>query len=467
MISLSFLLLLLLNLVLIKTELKFVYEVFRHGARSPWAPGNKGINETRQDIYGEYWFNSLPGLESELTSMGMRQHYLLGYKMRSKYVDTGFLDKSFNMSQLLIFSTNINRTILSAQSQLFGIYPPGTGNQIFANQSILAIPPGNPIPDLDKILTELQNNSLLFGGQVFPVHLFEEKYEALFLPSRCPPFADELKKNEKNEEILAYIKEFNATYYEKLQKVLGFKDKNYLTIPDNLLVISDTYVANYFEGRKLLSLVNAGIDLDEFYKQTKTYLRLNMLKNFGDKELKMAKVTVSKILAVLIDNLDWVVEMENKGKDADWTKRQKFLMHSMHDTNLYALLTLFNETLKTGVLEYSQFASNMIFEFEKPTTNKTEKYVNSDFNLTITYNDRLIYSSTYDKFRDIINPQLMSNEQIDNFCNLTPGEDHLLYIIIIIVLSVVVIIQLIAIIFVVRKRQSQTSEEESLQGITA
>jgi len=97
MISLSFLLLLLLNLVLIKTELKFVYEVFRHGARSPWAPGNKGINETRQDIYGEYWFNSLPGLESELTSMGMRQHYLLGYKMRSKYVDTGFLDKSFNM----------------------------------------------------------------------------------------------------------------------------------------------------------------------------------------------------------------------------------------------------------------------------------------------------------------------------------------------------------------------------------
>jgi len=444
-----------------KTELKFVYEVFRHGARSPWAPGNKGINETSQDIFGEYWFNSLPGLESELTGMGLRQQYLLGYKMRSRYVDTGFLDKSFNMSQVLIYSTNVNRTMMSAQSQLFGMYPPGTGNQIFDNQSILAIPPGNPIPDLDKILTELQNNSILFGSQVFPVHLFDEKYEGLHNTGKCPAISNILNNNEKKQEIVEYQKTFNATYFDKLQSVLGFKDKDYLMSMHNLFLIADAFIASYFEGRNLESLVKAGINLDDFYKETHTIERLWMVRLFGDKDCHVSKLSATGVLKELINNLDWVVAQENLGDKADWTKRQKFIMHSMHDTSIFGILTYLDFTIQTGNKDYPEFASSLIFEFTKNTT-KTKNYNFEDFTVSIEINNKNIYNSQYENFRTKINSQLLTKEEIDDFCDLISHETHILFIIIIVVLAIVVIIQIIVIIIVVRKRQNLAAYSENL-----
>ena len=44
-----------------------------------------------------------------------------------------------------------------------------------------------------------------------------------------------------------------------------------------------------------------------------------MLLNYG-KDAYLARITVSNILKNLIDNLDWVVEMENKGDKAEWLK---------------------------------------------------------------------------------------------------------------------------------------------------
>ena len=447
----KYFLLFILQVASIVCELKFVCEVFRHGSRSPWAPGNTGINATKQDIFGEYWPNSLPGLEPDLTAMGIRQQYLLGYKMKTKYVDTGFLDKNYNASQLLVYSTNVNRTIMSAQSQLFGIYPPGTGPQILKSQSQIAIPPGTPIPDLDRIIAELGVNSLPYASQIFPVHLFEEKYESLHMPNKCPP-ADKIETaNEKKVEIIEFVKKFNDSYFDKLQQVIKFKENNYLTILNNLLVITDTFIANYFEGRQLLSLVNAGIDLKEFYNQSITYLELFSIKIFGDQDCYISKIASSRVFRELIDNMDWVVSMENKGADADWTKRQKFLMLSMHDTSIFGYLTFLNYCLKTGNVNYPVFASNLIFEFEK-TTAKIKDFNNTDFTLKIIYNDKEIYQKTYDEFRNLVYKQLLTTEEIDEFCNLFPTANHLAYMIVIIILGLIIIIQIIVIVIVVRKK---------------
>lgn len=55
-------------------------------------------------------------------------HYLIGSELRNNLIDeTGFLDLEFNIQQIYVRSTPVNRTIMSAHSQLLGLYPPGSG----------------------------------------------------------------------------------------------------------------------------------------------------------------------------------------------------------------------------------------------------------------------------------------------------------------------------------------------------
>ena len=51
-------------------------------------------------------------------------HYILGLRNRKKYIkDETFLSEKFNPHEMLIFSSNYNRTMISCSSQLQGLYP--------------------------------------------------------------------------------------------------------------------------------------------------------------------------------------------------------------------------------------------------------------------------------------------------------------------------------------------------------
>ena len=108
-------------------KLLFVFEVTRHGARY-------GLHED--------WFNEtkLPWLAGELTDLGRRQHYLMGLEMRNRYmVKNPLLDsKEYRKDEVHIRTTDINRTIESAMSQLMALYP--TGKSLEINQTDFALP---------------------------------------------------------------------------------------------------------------------------------------------------------------------------------------------------------------------------------------------------------------------------------------------------------------------------------------
>lgn len=64
----------------------------------------------------------------ELTAVGMRQHENLGRLLRNDYIDNlEFLSKDFQKGEIEVFTTDVNRTFESAISQLYGLYPLGTG----------------------------------------------------------------------------------------------------------------------------------------------------------------------------------------------------------------------------------------------------------------------------------------------------------------------------------------------------
>ena len=63
---------------IIKTEeLKFVFQVHRHGARSPLKGVHKGV-----DCYGEEWIG-----RNELTEVGKRSHFLIGVRNRRRFIE--------------------------------------------------------------------------------------------------------------------------------------------------------------------------------------------------------------------------------------------------------------------------------------------------------------------------------------------------------------------------------------------
>jgi hypothetical protein len=100
-------------------NLIFVLTHFRHGARAPIAP-----SDDPYDYFNKSWNNP-----SQLTGVGNRMHYILGLHNRERYImneDTKLLDESCNLHDILIMSTNFNRTINSALAQLYGLYPEET-----------------------------------------------------------------------------------------------------------------------------------------------------------------------------------------------------------------------------------------------------------------------------------------------------------------------------------------------------
>lgn len=98
-----------------KETLIFAVDIIRHGDRTPF-----NVIPTAPHVWAEGF--------GELTATGITQEYLLGEKWRALYIDKWHLLPShYDAGTIYVRSTDINRTLMSAQSALLGLYPPGTG----------------------------------------------------------------------------------------------------------------------------------------------------------------------------------------------------------------------------------------------------------------------------------------------------------------------------------------------------
>ena len=106
----------LLSLSLFFGDMKIYQAVsmFRHGARYY-------LNQY-YDWDTFYW--------GELSAVGMRQHQKFGEMLRKDYIDRHVVPDIYNESEVQIYSTDRNRTLMSALSQLYGMYPLGKGPKL-------------------------------------------------------------------------------------------------------------------------------------------------------------------------------------------------------------------------------------------------------------------------------------------------------------------------------------------------
>ena len=192
-------------------EPDFVLEVFRHGARS-----------VESSEYDNTWDDV--GY-AELTSVGIRQHYVLGMILKERYPD---LLLPYNPNNIRVFASDKNRTLMSVTSQLYGIYQ-GSGPNIPENlQSGIAVPPFSS-EILNNVTSNVTFNAAAFGNfQPIPIHSDSGAFDYLLQPYlNCIALSNlfVLHSNDDNvKELFAELNETVSYFQSQGYEVKNMKD---------------------------------------------------------------------------------------------------------------------------------------------------------------------------------------------------------------------------------------------------
>ncbi|XP_059831359.1 lysosomal acid phosphatase [Hypanus sabinus] len=266
--------------------LKFVNLVFRHGDRSPIGGFPKDPN-TEAD-----W----PQGFGQLTQTGMRQQYALGQYLRNRY--HGFLNSTYDRYEIYIRSTDVDRTLMSAESNLAGLYPP-QGHQVFR-------------PDLK--------------WQPIPVHTVPGKEDKVlaFPLDNCPRYTKLIAETEKQDEYKKMMRE-NKEFLDMLVNATGVpREKMSLR---TISLIYDTLFCEQLNNKTVPSWVTPSV-----------MERLRLLKEFSFhvaygvyKQEEKSRLQGGMLVKKILQNI------EQSLKSSSPTPNPKLIMYSAHDTTIAAL----------------------------------------------------------------------------------------------------------------------------------
>lgn len=420
-----------------KSELLFVYEHCRHGARGS-ANGKVSIqyNELFIDEYKSQWKGN-----GELTLKGKMQQYILGIRNRYKYSNLINYNK-YNPEELLIHVTNMNRTKESAYNQVLGMFNPFL--KISENDKLIDIisesnkyyyPPNLNIwknqkenifkkiineaelsIKLLKEVNENNNNTKIFltDGKFN----LEEKNKIYNMNIKFIPFSENrmffvflnCTNNMKYIE-LTYKKKFIELIKENLEDKYGDKFKtffkyekkeNFYDFRNVIIVIIDNFLSNYFDERKLEEFFNqTGIDKEEYYNIIINLYKYWVYHLYCDK--KTCILESEKLM------LDLIEYMENRINNKD---KLKMVIDVGHDFTIGPMELFMYETFG---IDYTicYFSCNLYFELHKVQDNnkKDEYYVK------YYVDEELKLNINYDLFKKKIISKLWSEKEKDEFCN--------------------------------------------------
>ncbi|XP_060639410.2 prostatic acid phosphatase-like [Anolis sagrei] len=345
-------------------ELKFVVTVFRHGDRTPIS--TFPTNPVKEDVWPQ-------GYE-QLTKIGMQQHYDLGQYIRKTYKK--FLSQDYKRKEIYVYSTDYDRTIMSAQANLAGLFPP-EGEQIW-------------------------NAKLRW--QPIPVHTVPRSQEKLLsYPTRtCKRFHVLLKETMAAKEVMGKVKP-NMKFVGEIAAKMGFD-------PKSVLDFSNHKLWNAYDAlivQKIHSHPVPAWATPQAMEQMKKLLGVALSAMFGvHKREEKSRLQGGVLVKAILDDITKATDPKNE---------LKMKMYSGHDMTIAALQVALN------VFEphLPPYAASQFFELYKEDNggHTIEMYYRPDVNaerrpLTLPGCEK---SCPLEKFKQLVSPILANN--VEEECN--------------------------------------------------
>ena len=333
---------------------------------------------------------------------------------------TQFLSPTYDVSEIYVQSTQVPRTVQSAQCQLMGLYPLGTSEKLQEKQIKGAVP-NIKIDDLEEIQKQLGLNPVVDGFQPIPVHNYDVNTEDDVLGyANCPFLFKDYEERVLNE---TFWEKFDDYYrpliYEQLSQIFGIPKENIKFMV--AFMLSDVLYAEKFQGIKPRYNFT-----DQEWDIIKS-MQLTML--FNSLSEKSIKLIASRYTLP-------IVEMMKKklGKSFNSTVTKpyndsKMILFSSHDLQLSTLLKTLNASNLS--LNFIEFASSLFYELSKD-----DSFMCSVFNYDSCYTVKVIYNGmtlslpgcseeicTFAEFEAYINSRIYNYDQVARECYLGVPTD--------------------------------------------
>ncbi|XP_030747405.1 lysosomal acid phosphatase-like [Sitophilus oryzae] len=348
-------------------QLKAVVVVFRHGDRSP-------LSSWPNDVY--YNDTSLwPDGYGQLNNLGKQHHYELGQWFRERY--DNFLPARYNRKDIYVRSTDVDRTLMSAESNLAGLYP----------------------------ITEdtIWNDNILW--QVIPVHTVPESQDPILASEiPCAKHARLEKELYQTEEFQELNRQY-AELYKNISEVTGFfVDEvdigtmsglfSAITIYRGQNLSLPSWTDYYWEDIKTLAAKKFQVPT---YTTDLARLRTGPFYNY-----------FSKFLNATRDQTPFTTQ--------GLSYTPKFLMLSAHDT------TLGDFTNSMGVYPDAvpEFTSTLIWEIRSRNQDETDLYLNVYYKNSTDFSPLTVKECAFDcgldDFTAIMSPVAVTVDEWEAEC---------------------------------------------------
>ncbi len=346
--------------------------LIRHGARYP--------------------LTAEPSKKGQLTNNGLRMSYILGKFIREKYPD--FFPKEFNFNDNYVLASAQDRTIMTAQAFMLGLYDFGSLNDTIEVSPNFYRPEWDNFDIVDDIKTPLPN-----GFQPVPVHSFEKDNNFMFESfnqNLCPKMGTFGKKTSSiSKEIISFV-----------QKELPEMRKRGIEIKE---VIGKDTIDNLFELYLVCDHVLSNVHLGNIQLEDAYVEKINIFQSMEAVYSTFRDEGINKYLftdiGLSIKNYIKTAK-ENIENKKDY---QKFVLLTGHDMNLYNFMVLLDlsnynclkkkylgEQLDTPCILVPTFSSNFIFELYRE---------NNEYFIQISYNGypiKICNNDTDCKYEDFL-----------------------------------------------------------------
>jgi hypothetical protein len=321
--------------------------------------------------------------------------------------------EEYDPRDMFVYASENNKTLMSANALLHGLFLPGTGPQIDLLLVNRSVPPVDSSTYIDEKEELDKDNCTALPGRMnlVPVHIsFSHEYFTQFENSKkCIGLRPFEEKNKNRKEIVQFLEKMTKKYAENLMKIFTNKDINLLKDYEFAYKLFDTIICLYYDGaNEFNDIVNIlNVTEDELLEDSYEFLSKNTVGNGIDNDKEFINYLVSPLFDKLLHYMDYRIEKDSKGdmnyKGYDLPKY--FIISGVANT-LGAFMSFMNKYFETEI-KYANFSTNLHLELYLEN-NKTENITENDYRLEYYYNDDFLLSIPYVEFKQRIKKNLIN-----------------------------------------------------------